>query len=399
MSRRRALLIEQGGRGGVADYTAALAAALAQDGLAVTVLTARDHRYPEHDGVVVSGRFWYLRGTRGPAGLLRRLRLSRAVNGLAYLAVLPLVAARARRHDVVHLQGEEHPLLGLAAMRTVRATGRPVVYTPHNTFDREREVGRARAAQYAASRAIVVHARADLAELPPSARGRAHVVPHGEYGTLAATAAPTTRTAARNRFGLDQERMVALLFGQLRPDKGVGDALQAVASVPGLQLLIAGQDTGGVLEGCAAAIADPRLEGRLVVHEGFLEMDAAAAAFAAADIALLPYARASASGVVLLSWGYAVPPVAYPVGGLAEVIDPDQTGWLTAAPAPDALAERLADVVAAGPGACAERGRRGREVMHERFGWPEVARRTEELYDGVAGRQRRGARPRRPGAR
>ena len=47
---RRLLMIEQGGRGGVADYTAELVAALAAEGWTVTLATAADHRYPSARG-------------------------------------------------------------------------------------------------------------------------------------------------------------------------------------------------------------------------------------------------------------------------------------------------------------------------------------------------------------
>ncbi len=71
---RRLLMIEQGGRGGVADYTGALVQALAARGWRIELATADDHLY-EHAGRVSArvacsttcgpARGW---GTRSPPG-------------------------------------------------------------------------------------------------------------------------------------------------------------------------------------------------------------------------------------------------------------------------------------------------------------------------------------------
>lgn len=380
MASMRVMMIEQGGRGGLADYTAALTAALGGRGDRVTLVSATDHRYEPAAGVEVLGTFRYVRGRSRVGRVLRRRGLSRAFNGLAYLAVLGPIAVRARRHDVVHVQGEELPVLGLALMACLRAAGRPVVYTPHNTFSRGGDLGRSRDLQYRLSARIIVHARADLANLPPSARARAEVIPHGEYGTLAESGRGLPRDEARAALGLAGDEPVALLYGQLRPDKGLGDALAAVAATPAVRLLVAGRDVGGVLDAHGEALSDPRLKGRLVVQERFLSRDETATAFAAADVALLPYQQVSASGVLLLSWGFGVAPVGYPVGGLAESIEPGRTGWLTPSADPQGLATSLAEVAAGGGRESARRGALGRELMHARYGWPVIAEATAGLY-------------------
>ena len=55
-------MIEQGGRGGVADYTAQLTRALAAQGWQIALATADDHRYEPASEVTIHGIFHYLRG-------------------------------------------------------------------------------------------------------------------------------------------------------------------------------------------------------------------------------------------------------------------------------------------------------------------------------------------------
>jgi glycosyltransferase involved in cell wall biosynthesis len=383
------LLVEEGGVGGVADYTAELAAALARAGWRVDVATARDHRYPPAPGVALHGRFPYVRGRTALGRLIRRARLSKAVNGLTHLAanvgLLPLM----RVADVVHVQGGEWPPLGALQALLVRAAGRPLVWTPHNTFERgTRAYARSRALTDRCAGRLVIHAEHDRAALPPTTAAKAVVIPHGEYGGLARRGAPDADPlAARAELGAGQDELVVLLFGQLRSDKGVRDLLLAAVDVPGVRVVLAGEDKGALAE-VADLRADARLAGRLVVREGFVPAEEAGRLFAAADVAALPYRQASASGVLLLACGYGLAAVVYPVGGLPEYVVDGETGWLCARADPDALAERLREIAAGGRDACRARGANARALADERFSWDAIAQRTAALYADAIGTHR-----------
>ncbi|HEU4703023.1 MAG TPA: glycosyltransferase, partial [Conexibacter sp.] len=181
--------------------------------------------------------------------------------------------------------------------------------------------------------------------------------------------------------------LVVLLFGQLRSDKGVRDLLLAAADVPGVRVVLAGEDKGALAE-IAGLRADPRLEGRLVVRDRFVPAEEAGRLFAAADVVALPYRQASASGVLLLACGYGRPAVVYPVGGLPEYVVDGETGWLCARADPDALAERLREIAAAGRAACRARGAAARELADERFSWDAIAQQTIALYEDAIGADR-----------
>jgi glycosyltransferase involved in cell wall biosynthesis len=378
------LVIEQGGRGGVADYTAALVAALAEHGMAVDLATARDHRYPDAPGVIVHRSFRYLRDDSPVGRVLRRARLGRVGNGVLFLAAIPRLVALARGADVVHTEGWEDLRLGVVAVAALRAAGATVVQTEHNTFERAASLEGTRRILARLTARTIVHAQADVPRAYASERGHTIVIPHGEYGGLARTGGDGDRAAARAALGIPDGAPAVLLFGQLRADKGLGDLLRAARAVPELHVIIAGEDLGAPTAE-AAQLAAPELAGRVHLRAEFVPMADAADLFAAADAVVLPYPRASQSGVLLLAYGFSRAVVAYPVGGLAEAVQDGETGWLCARPDPEALADALREVVAAGPQECARRGVAGRRLAETRFAWDAIAERTCEVYaDAVA---------------
>jgi D-inositol-3-phosphate glycosyltransferase len=382
-ARGRLLMIEQGGRGGVADYTAELTRALAAQGWQVELATADDHRYAPASGVTAHRVFHYVRGSSPLGQAACRAGVGRAVNGLRFLAAIPRLIRLAQHVDLVHSQGWESTPLGVVAIGWLRLFGATVVQTPHNTFERGRSLRRSPRVLHRVLERLtvrtIVHTQADLDRVPATMTGRVVVIPHGEYGSLARTAGSVDRDAARAALGIAPQTLVTLLFGQLRKDKGLDDLLAAVGRVPELTLLIGGKDIGA-LAAARPLLAAPELVGRVIVREGFLPMSQAAELFAAADTVALPYRVVSQSGVLLLAYGFHRPVVVYPVGGLLEAVLEGETGWICARSDVEALAEALAASVAAGSSECARRGEAGARLAEERYAWPVIARRTGELY-------------------
>jgi glycosyltransferase involved in cell wall biosynthesis len=369
------LIVEQGGRGGVADYTGLLAAGLARAGIPVTVATAADHLYPAAPGVRVLPMFHYVRGHSTAARLVRRAGLGRVTNGLRFLGSLPRLAALSRRYAVVHMQGWEAPSLGVIATLALRGAGATLVYTAHNTFERRRRrLDRARVLP-ALSRQTIVHTQADRGRVSR----RPTVIPHGHYGPLAEAAPAVAPAPARAALGVPADALVVLLFGVLRPDKGLNDLLDAALDAPAWHVLIAGEDHGG-LAAATERLRSPQLAGRVTVQEGFQPIDQVGRLFAAADLVALPYRRASQSGVLHLAYGFARPVAAYPVGGLSEAVIPGETGWICRDASPGAMADALSEAAGAGRAELRRRGERARRWAERAFDWDAIAQQTEAVY-------------------
>ena len=348
--------------------------------------TGTDHPRDLPAGVEIHPMFPYVRG-RGPLGrAVRRMHMSRPVNGVAHLVGATRVARLARSCDLVHVQGEEWPPLGAVQALMLRASGRPIVYTPHNTFDRSaRSYARANALIRRCAARIVVHSNYDRAALPAAQAAKTVVIAHGEYGALAGSGSPDADPAsARAELGAHEDELVVLLFGQLRPDKGIRDLLLAGADVPRIRIVLAGEDNGA-LDEVADLLADERLRDRVIVQPGYASAAQTGRLFAASDVVVLPYYRASASGVLLLAYGYARPVLVYPVGGLPEYVEEGRTGWICEGAEPAALMHGLQTVLAAGRAECRGRGETAQHFSAERFAWDPIARRTIELYVDVLG--------------
>jgi glycosyltransferase involved in cell wall biosynthesis len=388
-ARGRLLIVEQGGRGGVADYTGELARAMAALGWTVTLATAADHRFDLGADVTVHGLFHYLRDDTPLRRALRRLRLGPVVNGLRFMAAMPRLMALSREADVVHTQSWEIPEIGLVAFVCLRLAGAVVVETLHGTVERSGRLKRTRQLVTLASAKLtartIVHTQADLVRMPKGALGRTVVIAHGDYGALARSGGEVSRESSRAALGIDPDVPVTLLFGQLRADKGLGDLLAAAARVSDLHVLVGGQDLGALAHE-QRRLEDPELAARVTVREGFLEMDEVARLFAAADTVVLPYRVASQSGVLLLAYGFSRPVIVYPAGGLPEAVIDGQTGWICERADVDALSAALAASVQAGAQECARRGRRGAELADERYSWRVIAERTSGLYEEALGR-------------
>jgi glycosyltransferase involved in cell wall biosynthesis len=380
----RLLVLEPLGRGGIAAYTAEWVTALAADGRAVELVTAFDHRYAfgADAPVRLHPIIRWLRGDPPARRTLRRARLGPVVNARLFVATQPRIGRHARRCGLVHIQGHYHPpLMALTAalMRLVRV---PVVHTPHDTFDRFRDHPLARRAVARWTDATVVHVQADLDRVPAQVRDRVVLIPSGGYGALARRSGGAEPRAARAQLGIPEDRVVVLLFGQMRHDKGIRDFVEALLAVPEVSGLLAGEDIGG-LRDAADLLERPELRDRLVIREGFLELPEVATCFAAADAVVVPYRVSSQSAVQLLAYAFERPVVIYPVAALQESVVAGETGWVAADVSPPALAQALREVAAAGREECARRGAAGARLAEERYSWAAIARRTEELYARV----------------
>lgn len=151
---------------------------------------------------------------------------------------------------------------------------------------------------------------------------RIHVIPNGVPAERCPVPGDEERRAARARFTLPADAPVVAVVGALAPEKRVGDAVAAVAALPGAHLLVVGDGPErSTLERRAAAAAPGR------VHlTGALP--GPAEALAAADVVVVPSSTEGMPGVLIEAGLSGIAAVATDVGGVAQVVRDGDTGVL-----------------------------------------------------------------------
>ncbi|HEY3773080.1 MAG TPA: glycosyltransferase family 4 protein [Solirubrobacteraceae bacterium] len=344
-------------------YDEALCAALAQRGAEVELVTSRfaHGARPAPDGY--SRRELFYRRSGGAAGSRRRLaKLATHVGDMRALGRRPA--------DVVHHQWIPLPWLDVALLPS-----RPRVLTLHNTAPRSGRFGRARALREVIARmdALVVHSDHGAASL--RAQGveaeRVHVIPHGAFAPGPAGELPPELA--------DDGRPVVLMFGLLRPYKGLGTLLEAwpgIGSRPAAQLWIVGRPMMQI----------PPLPAGASLVGRYVSDGEANALLRRADVLVLPYERderIDGSGVLAAALGAGRPTVVSAVGALAEVaaggavlgVEPGD---------PVALHAALAGLVA-DPAARDRLGAAARDAAAGPYSWDVAAERTLALYAALTG--------------
>lgn len=297
-------MVEAGGRGGIFQHSVAVASALQSAGVEVRLHTATDAEIDEPSVRQCRCIRWH----RGSSS--RRIR--QAGTAVRFVAqTLPHLYRVLRPGEVLWVQG----LFGLTpeVIMAGRLARVGVVCSPHNTFVRDRAVGAGRALRAVLRRAdrVLVYSQADagrIAGLGP----RVGVVPLAQWlPTFSEEQVARWRTAFR-----PAGRRVALLAGQVRADKNPGLFVEALSTLPGWCGAVVGEDIGA---GAALETLIRETGAAVTTFYDYLSVSDFAAAIAAADVVVAPYAIASQSGVVALARSLGIPTAVTPVGGLTEL--------------------------------------------------------------------------------
>ena len=169
---------------------------------------------------------------------------------------------------------------------------------------------------------------------------------------------PVDRGAARAALGLDGPTLVSV--GGLIARKGHDRSIAAMAELPGMTLLIAGE--GPERPRLAAQIASLGLGGRVRLL-GPLPHAGLSALYGAADAMLLASSREGWANVLLEAMACGTPVVASNIPGNPEVVAVPEAGLVAAENSPAGLAAAIRRIFAALPDRAATR------AYAEGFGW------------------------------
>lgn len=355
-------------------YDHALAAALARAGAEVELLTSRFlyGPVPEAHGYAVDERFYRRSAARGLDARGRR-----AFKLAEHLPDMLRLRRRADA-DVVHYQWLTIP--GLDSM--LLPPRRPRVMTAHYVLPgapTRRQLATARRC-FGRIDAVVAHSRYGAGRLVGEVGidpGRVRVIHHGAFDYL--TRLPREEPLPEELRDVDGP--VILLFGLLRPYKGIDTLLRAFRGLRGAELWIVGNPRMPVepLRGLAA-----EADGTVRFVPRFVTDPEIPAYFRRADLVVLPYRDVEHSGVVYTALAFGKPMVLTAVGGFPElagdhgaarIVAPEDAAGLR-----NALAELLDD-----EGARAELAAAARRAAEGPFSWDRIGAETLELYEELVG--------------
>lgn len=341
-------------------YDRALCAALATAGADVTLVTShfRHGEVPPAAGYEVDERF-YRRSVPRP--------LQHVPDMLAYAA-----ARRRARPDVTHWQWASIQELDWALTRG-RAAGVRVL-TAHDVLPRV-----ARPLQAAGQRrlyrgmdAVVVHTqhgRARLVEEAGVDPARVHVIPHGAFTHLAdVVPVPPPELVAAGALEPDAPP-AALLFGLLKPYKGLDVLYEAWRAVRAPARL-------WVVGAARMALPPPPQDAGVTVVDRFVSDAEAAWCLQHAALTVLPYRDIEMSGVLFSALGLGRPLLLSDVGGFPEIAAAAHVPAGDAAALAAELQRLLGD-----PAARAVLAAAAAEAATTTYGWDGIAARHLALYE------------------
>jgi glycosyltransferase involved in cell wall biosynthesis len=214
--------------------------------------------------------------------------------------------------------------------------------------------------------AFVVHSEADRRKLLDSGTfdaARVFVVPHGSYDHFVMGGdGPQAK----------HDTFTYVSFGLIRPYKGIDLLVEAFSALPEelareSRLVIAGEVWEDTMAPRKRAEASPYRD-RIEFIERYLSDHEVSTLFAASDVAVFPYRRASHSGVLSIAMAHGIPVIASDLGGLGEAAREYDGGLLV--PPEDVTA--LTDALIA-----------ARKLAGRTYADPFPWSRTAEAYDGV----------------
>lgn len=138
---------------------------------------------------------------------------------------------------------------------------------------------------------------------------------------------PIEKSKARQKLQIAPNQKVVLFFGLIRHYKGLDLMLQAQAQLKEkkIYLIIAGESYEN-FEKYKSLIQEYELSNSLQMHLKFVPEDEVKYFFCAADVCVLPYRKASQSGVLSIAYYFELPVIVSQVGGLYESVETHKTG-------------------------------------------------------------------------
>lgn len=292
----------------------------------------------------------------------------------------------ATKADLLHAQWWSLPLFPIyLVISTCFAFRRkPVVFTVHNVLPHEKSFFFTFFSRilFSFGSHFIVHSetnRRQMVSYYGVSEIKVSVIPHGSLDFHIRKNAD--RNEARERLNIDQKDKIILLFGAVRPYKGIDVALDAmpeiIKHIPDARLLVAGKlwEDWTPYE---KRIYELKMEGHVYLHLHYIPSNEVYLYFEAADLVILPYRHFdSQSGAGAAAVSFQKPMIVSNVGGLPELVPDDD--MVIPADDPAALADKVVKYLG-DPEKLKYAASRTAKIS-EQLNWADIARQTVTVYE------------------
>ncbi len=230
------------------------------------------------------------------------------------------------------------PALSLIARRfrtsSARSTAR-VLMIAHNVLPHESHPGSSWAARRVLRVAdhVIVHSGAQRAEAERLGAEKVSVAALPLHGPKRASTRLTHLPQTPNDH--------VAFFGFIRPYKGLDDLLTALSFARAQPTLTVAGEFWEPVQHYQRRVEELGLAGRVRLRPGYLSADDVSELLARSDALILPYRSATGSQMPRLAFTHGVPVLTTDVGDLAEQVQHDVDGLVSAANDPVALAQSI----------------------------------------------------------
>ncbi|NPV12500.1 MAG: glycosyltransferase [Ignavibacteria bacterium] len=153
-----------------------------------------------------------------------------------------------------------------------------------------------------------------------------------------------SKSGARKKLGIDENKKVLLFFGYVRAYKGLMNLIDAMPLLlkedENYFLLIVGEFYESK-DKYFNRIKELNLSKNVLIIDEFVPNEEVGLYYSAADLVVLPYNSATQSGILNIAYGFRKPVVVTNVGGLPEFVQEGKTGFVVGPQNPAALAEGI----------------------------------------------------------
>lgn len=188
------------------------------------------------------------------------------------------------------------------------------------------------------------------------------------------------KAEARKHLGLPEHEKIILFFGFIRKYKGLDLLLEALPSMPGIRLLVAGEFYEEEKH-YQELIDRLGIRQQLILKTDFIPDSEVKYYLCAADAVIQPYRNATQSGVTPLAYHFEIPMVVTNVGGLPDLVPHGEVGIVTE-PDPASIARGILSFFESGP----EKFIPSLREKKKQFSWKELTTQIRELVDGLPAR-------------